>query len=318
MNLFDTLCENIFLEMGAPGRGLVGRPKEVLSEPEFAKKEKFGTQAGKYSGSQMLNILGDFLKNHGDTATSYEELGRDLNRYLVSVQGFRGTAARYWTRSLSDAIFKFNHKVETAAEAPAAPETPQETESTPDAEPENSTEPDTEETPARSTPSEPLSSSDYLSDKVYEYLKDGDESSEEIAKFLSRSEVKMAVDKANQGNNILTAADKEKIVSDVISKKQKEVEKSLESLSKQGKVEKTDDGKYKALVEEPAEGEGTGEVSTLTGDDEEEDVRDFSRDDIGRYTGGFGPEKEDNMWEDSVDFKSIFTSSFKNIGLIKE
>lgn len=115
MSLFDNVCNNVIEEMAAPKRGGVGVPGSVLKEPGFAKKEKFGGQAGKYTGAQMLQFLGEFLKDRADSEMDYQELKDSIRNFLKN-RGFGGTAAEYWTRTLSQTIFDFGYKPEKPSE----------------------------------------------------------------------------------------------------------------------------------------------------------------------------------------------------------
>lgn len=311
MNLFNSLCESVVEEM-ANLRGKVGRPSSIPNPPSFANKEKFGGQAGKYTGSQMLQILGDFLKSHGDTETSYEELSRDLNRYLTSTHGFRGTAAKYWTRTLSDAIYKFNHKVEVAADDSQAPENP-----TSEVGGEDEPTEAQEETPTSEV--EPTEEYDYMTKKVLEYAKDlADEvqTAQDITANLPivQGEIRGIMNKMNSGNEIHTSADKEEAKNKIISKYVPQVQKALDKLEKDGKVKREGEG-FVYAAPEAAEGEGTGEVTTPEFDDE-----DLGDDDIEQYIDptDIYRDRDFNEFGESVDMSGIYIDIFKSKGLIKE
>ena len=220
MSLFESLCNEVLEEMARPARGGVGVPGSVLKEPIFAKKEKFGGQAGKYTGPQMLQYLGDFLKDRADSEMDYSDLKNSIRNFL-STKGFKGTAAEYWTRTLSQTIFDFGYKPEKPSEVTENPATaPEEFEAEDVPSVQSSDLEGTEESPSEQpeeSPKEEPSTSQFksadqkLEDDIYNYLKDGDENLDEIVKYVSRSQIKADLAEWNKGNNIMTPADKEMI-----------------------------------------------------------------------------------------------------------
>jgi hypothetical protein len=324
MSLFDNLCENTLSEMARPVRGGVGVPGSVIKEPGFAKKEKFGGQAGKYTGAQMLQYLGDFLKDRADSEMDYSELKGSIKNFL-SAKGFKGTAAEYWTRTLSQTIFDFGYKPEKPSEVTENPsEAPTEFEdgevpsvSSDGQSPEETPEETSEETPEEVPATPQFKSADQkLQDDIYNYLKDGDENSEEITRYVSRSEIKAALAEWNKGNNILTPADKDAITKSVLKKKEKQVLSALEKLVKDNKVEKLEGDQYHAKQEEKQEGEGSGEEAFI-------DAEDGDLGDNYNYLDYIDNtdekrDKEFNSMYDSIDFAKIYTDTFKRSGLIKD
>lgn len=320
MSLFESLCNDVLEEMARPVRGGVGVPGSVLKEPIFAKKEKFGGQAGKYTGAQMLQYLGDFLKDRADSEMDYADLKNSVRNFL-STKGFKGTAAEYWTRTLSQTIFDFGYKPEKPSEVTENPaESPEEFESSdvPNVQAtdsEDSTEPSSEEPeePTKEQPTTPQfkSADQKLEDDIYNYLKDGDENLEEIVKYVSRSQIKAELAEWNKGNNIMTPADKEMIAKKIMEKKQKQVSSSLEKLIKAGKVEKTEDDKYSAVASKQKEGEGSGEEAFI--DAEDGDLSGDDQDTIGKYTSNWGDTaSRGNPFLDSVDLSKVYLDTFKS------
>lgn len=313
MSLFESLCNDVLEEMARPVRGGVGVPGSVLKEPVFAKKEKFGGQAGKYTGAQMLQYLGDFLKDRAESEMDYADLKTSVKNFL-SAKGFKGTAAEYWTRTLSQTIFDFGYKPEKPSEVTENPaEAPEEFEASdvPEVQSsssETSTEPSqdqSQESPKKEPTTPQFKSDDQkLEDDIYNYLKDGDEDLSEIVKYVSRSKIKADLAEWNKGNNILTPADKEMITNKVLTSKEKQVSSALEKLSKAGKVEKTEEDKYRAILPKKEEGEGSGEEPTLDIDDSESDDLDI----INKYT----PKPRGNPFLDSVDLSKIYLDTFKS------
>jgi hypothetical protein len=320
MSLFDNLCESTLNEMARPVRGGVGVPGSVLKEPGFAKKEKFGGQAGKYTGAQMLQYLGDFLKDRADSEMDYSELKSSVKNFL-SAKGFKGTAAEYWTRTLSQTIFDFGYKPEKPSEVTENPsEVPAEFEEG-DVPNVSSDGQSSEEVPEEEAPEEVpavpqfKSTDQKLQDDIYNYLKDGDENSEEITRYVSRSEIKAALAEWNKGDNILTPADKDVITRSVLKKKEKQVLSALEKLIKDNKVEKLEGDQYHAKQEEKQEGEGSGEEAFIDAED-----GDFGDDDYSKYidTTDINRDQGFGSMYDSIDFTKIYTDTFKKSGLIKD
>ena len=88
----------------------------------------------------------------------------------------------------------------------------------------------------------------------------------------------------------------------------------LKKLIKDGKVEDKGNNTFGAIVSEPEEGEGTGEISTLDNSD------DFaSEDDYEKYidTSDIGRDLDYNSFEDSVDIKAVYSDFFKKTSVIE-
>jgi hypothetical protein len=117
MSSFDTFCEDILDEMAAPPRKPRSIPPEISADkaPSLGK-EKYGAQAGKYTGAQMLGFLGDYLKANADASMEYPALKSSIHTFLKN-RGFGGTAANYWTRTLSQIIYDFGYEPESKSSA---------------------------------------------------------------------------------------------------------------------------------------------------------------------------------------------------------
>lgn len=315
MSLFDTICENVIEEMAAPKRGGVGVPKSVLKEPGFAKKEKFGGQAGKYTGAQMLQFLGDFLTDQGDTELDYQDL-KDSIRTFLRNRGFGGTAAEYWTRTLSQTIFDFGYKPEKPSEVSAdQPSDEFDKEDVPeivDSTEETSEEPSgKEESPADEPQSEQPQS-------------EQPQSEDDTAAELGLSDIENAVLSAveNEGpldNNALVSA----IDRDLIPQQYKDSDASIKSylrqtaaqLGRKNLIKRTDSGWE--FVPKSTSGSTLGELG-----DEEEQAADIERaqaaelERLQRYSMGGMTAR--SPIEDSVDLGKVYTDIFKSKGLINE
>jgi len=317
MNLFDNLCENFLAEMANP-RGGVYTPKELGDKtPEWASKEKFGTQAGKYTGAQMLEYLGKFLADNADREFDYKDLQGSIQQFLKYKLGFGGTAATYWSRTLANTIHGFGYKPEKPVEAEPEP-SPEEF---PEDEVPEISSPEATTEPSATTQEVPKEELDFFTKKVLDYAKDAEGetlTALEITPFLSAvdAEVKGVLNKMNNSNEIHTSADKEAAKNEVITKFVPKVQKALEKLTKLGDLKKEGEG-FIYTAPAAAEGEGSGEVTTI--DTDEEDLGD-EEDFIGKYTSNWGDtaSRGNPFMTDSVDFDAIYKDIFKTQGLIKD
>lgn len=318
MSLFENLCENYFEEMAAPKRGKIGIPGAAANPPGFARKEKFGGQAGKYTGAQMLGFLGEFLTDNAERELDYSEMQGLLDTFLKR-KGFGGTAAKYWTRTLGQAIYDFGYKPEKPSEiTDGKGEQPEEFESdeVPEITDSEQTPETSEEAPSEAPQEVPEEKLDYMSSKVVQYLKEGEATVDEIASYLSKSEVKMAIDKLQSQSKEfgLNQADKEDAINKVVSKTKKEIEVAIQKLIKTGKIEDLGEGKY-ALVRDEKEGEGSGELPLIDKDGESDD-----EEVINKYRSEWGDTatRGNPFLEDSVDLKVIYKDIFKSLSVIKD
>lgn len=323
MSLFNNLCENLLAEMANP-RGGVYTPKELGDKtPGWASKEKFGTQAGKYTGAQMLEYLGKFLADNADREFDYKDLQGSIQQFLKYKLGFGGTAATYWSRTLGNTIHGFGYKPEKPVEAEPEPSTDEfpEEEVPEISSPETSSKSSESPTETPEAPEVPKEALDFFTKKVLDYAKEAEGetlTAREITPFLSAvdAEVKGALNKMNKSNEIHTPADKEAAKNKIIAKFVPDVQKALEKLTKSGDLKKEGEG-FIYTAPAAAEGEGSGEVTTLDSDEEDsgedEDV-------INKYTSNWGDtsSRGNPFMSDSVDFNAIYKDIFKTQGLIKD
>jgi len=305
MSLFNTFCENYLEEMSAPRRGAVGIPKSAVKTPGFAAKEKFGTQAGKYTGGQMLNFLGEFLTDNGDRALDYSEIQKLLDTFLKR-KGFGGTAAKYWTRTLGQAIYDFGYQPEKPSEiTDGKGEQPEEFEADEvpeivDSEEVSGGGEGEDEEPTAEEPKPPASQEaeedvleDYWTKKVYEYIKDGGEtptSEEDVTGYIQKRAAQVRDSEAEN---------KEFVV------------RKIEILVSKGLLKKEGEG-YVAVEKEieQKEGEGTGEVDTF---DREGDERDYGAEDtINKYASQWGERPEFGSQYENFDMMKAFSEIFKS------
>jgi hypothetical protein len=312
MSLFDNICESTLEEMAAPKRGGVGIPGEVLKSPAFASKEKFGGQAGKYTGAQMLQYLGEFLKDRGNSEVDYQELKDSIRNFLKN-RGFGGTAAEYWTRTLSQTIFDFGYKPEKPSEVNDGEGEPEEFEDSEVPEITDSPESSTEETPqepeSKESEPEPKSSGEF-SDT---------EGAELDLTDLQQTLLDLIEAEGPLENNELVS----KIDRSLIPSQHSESDASIKSylrsiaaeLGRKGLVKRTDEGW--TAVPRSASGSTLDELG-----DEEDVAADLDRAqqaELARLQRmSMGGMTSRSPLEDSVDFKNIYSNIFKSKGLIQE
>jgi hypothetical protein len=263
---------------------------KAISSPEY--KYEFEGESGSIPGMKMASSFADkWTQNLASTIfTTIQSLKKD------AVSKGENVTQSDMKQALTQAVKRFEDKNPTPAEI-ADEKTPE----TDSSEPKAST----------------LKSFDQkLESDIYNYLKDGDEELSEIVKYVSRSDIKAAISNANKGDNIVTPADKEKISAEVIGKKNKDVEKALEVLIKNGKVDKTEDGKYTALMAKQEEGEGSGETPFL--DVEDEDSAEFNPRDFVDTSMLDTDRSFSNAFEDSANLGKIYIDCFKKGSLLKE
>lgn len=311
MNLFDNLCNDIIEEMAAPKRGGVGVPGSVLKEPGFAKKEKFGGQAGKYTGAQMLQFLGEFLKDRADSEMDYQDL-KDSVRNFLKNRGFGGTAAEYWTRTLSQTIFDFGYK----------PEKPSEVNDDKDSE-----KFDSEDVPeivdSGETTEQPTSDISSNSEQP-EPSNTPATGSEEEAAELGLSDIENAVLTAVEGEGPIDNNALVKVVDrDLIPQRYKDSEDSIKSYLRQiaqglgrKKLIKRSDAGWEFIPQSTS-----GSTLSDLGDEDEQQAdidrakqaafADLQRQMMGGMTSR-------SPLEDSVNFSDIYLNAFKSKSLIKE
>jgi hypothetical protein len=96
-----------------------------------------------------------------------------------------------------------------------------------------------------------------------------------------------------------------------MEKKQKQVSSSLEKLIKDGKVEKSEDDKYSAVIPKQKEGEGSGEEAFI--DSENDDIGGDDLDTISKYTSNWGDTaSRGNPFLDSIDLSKVYLDTFKS------
>ena len=310
MSLFNTFCENYLEEMAAPRRGAIGIPKSAVKTPGFAGKEKFGTQAGKYTGGQMLNFLGEFLTDNGDRALDYSEIQKLLDTFLKR-KGFGGTAAKYWTRTLGQAIYDFGYQPEKPSEITdgkgeqpeefEADEVPEIVDSKESSDEESPDEEGRDEEPTsdepKSAPSQEAGEEDVLEDywtkKVYEYIKDGGEtptSEEDVTGYIQKRAAQVR-DSEAEGEEFTA--------------------RKIKTLVSRGLLKK-ESGGYVAVEKEvkQTEGEGTGEVDTF---DRNSDERDYGAEDtVSKYASQWGERPEFGSQYENFDMMKAFSEIFKS------
>jgi hypothetical protein len=305
MSLFNTFCENYLEEMSAPKRGTVGIPKSPIKTPSFVGRAKV-TQAGKYTGAEMLTFLGEFLTDNGDRTLDYSEIQKLLDTFLKR-KGFGGTAAKYWTRTLGQAIYDFGYQPEKPSEiTDGKGEQPEEFEADEvpqivDSEEVSGGGEGEDEEPTAEEPKPPASQEaeeedvleDYWTKKVYEYIKDGGEtptSEEDVSGYIQK--------RAAQ-------------VRDSEAENEEFVVRKIKILVSKGLLKKEGEG-YVAVEKEieQKEGEGTGEVDTF---DREGDERDYGAEDtIAKYASQWGERPEFGSQYENFDMMKAFSEIFKS------